>query len=270
MKRIEYNENILDRCTELLRSHDASKVYQGVILSAYLIEQAFKSELRRINPLLYFSRKNITDEIEALIAMKRLSEEEIARLKTSTARRSIVQICKCKNDLRPHKANFEELFEIRNFLLHSTDDLSFDENSVSETAVSALRACREYVVKYSGISSGEFDPLTSVEFEKLQEKKRNKRLDDLKTTLKEHKKIFEQLEQSEVQQRVEAVFPETDPTIWIEETFECPACGNLSLDEIGSVDFEWDDGLLSTYGGYRYQCRVCELELSGYEYNLIS
>lgn len=38
MKRKEYNENVLEKCTELLQSRDANEVFEGLILSAYLIE----------------------------------------------------------------------------------------------------------------------------------------------------------------------------------------------------------------------------------------
>lgn len=268
MKRREYNESVLERCTELLQSRDSNEVYEGVVLSAYLIEQSFKAELKKVNLLLYFDKKNISDEMEVRVAMGKLSKEELGRLKTSTAKRCIAQMCEYKSELWPYKANFEELFEVRNLIVHSTDDLSLDENSVAETAVSALRACRKYVVKHSGITSDEFNPLTSKEFEELQEKKRNKRIIDLKAMLKEHKKIFERLNQSEVSQKIHTNLPKTDSYTWIEETIERPACEQSSLDKVGAVDFDWNpDGIL-TGGGYHYQCRVCELDLSEYEYEI--
>lgn len=270
MKRKEYNESILERCTELLQSRDSSEVFEGVILSAYLIEQAFKGELKKINPLLYFDKKSISDEMEIRIAMGKLSREDSGRLKTSNAKRCIAQMCEYRSELAPHRANLEELFEIRNSILHSTDDFSIDENSVAEAAVSALRACRKYVVRYSGISSDEFNPLTSTEFEKLQEKKYNKRISDLKNTLDEHKKDFEKLDQREVANKIRANLPKIDSYTWIEETVECPACEQSSFDKVGAVDFDWNPDGIITSGGYHYQCRVCELELSEYEYELAS
>lgn len=270
MKRREYNENILGRCTELLQSRDPSEVFEGIVLSAYLIEQAFKNELKKINPLLYFDKKNISDEVEVRVALGKLSKEELGRLKTSSAKRCIAQMCEYKNELSPHKANFEELFEVRNSILHSTDDLSFDENSVAETAVSALRASRKYVIKHAGVYADEFDPLTSKEFEKLQETKHNQRINDLKDRLVEHRKSFEKLEEREVSSRLRSNLPKLDSYTWIEETFECPACEQTSFDKVGTVDFDWNpDGIL-TGGGYHYQCRVCELDLSEYEYELVS
>ena len=270
MKRSEYNKNILDKCVGLLRSRDTSEVYQGIILAAYLIEQAFKSELRRLNPLLYFDRKSITDEMEILISAKKLSEEETRKLKTAVAKRTIAQICEYREDLRSHRANLEDLFEKRNFILHSTDDLPFDENSIAETAVSALRACRKYLAKYADVISGGFNPLTSDEFEKLQERQRKKRLMDLKNTVKEHKEISDQFGQKEIEQRIQKNIPRIDNDTWIEETIDCPACLNNSLDKIGWADFEWEDGVVSSYGGFGYRCRVCGLELSEYEYSLVS
>lgn len=269
MKRKEYNENILIRCTDLLQSRDQNEIYEGVVLSAYLIEQAFKSELKKVNPLLYFDKKNVSDEMEVRIAMGKLSIEELNRIKTSTAKRCIAQMCEYKSELAAHKANIEELFEIRNLIVHSTEDLSLDENSLAETAVSALRACRKYVIKYSNISSGEFNPLTSNEFEKLEKKKWKKRISDLKATLGEHKKKYEKLSQSEISQRIHSNLPRTDKQTWIEETVECPGCKQSSLDKVGTVDFDWNpDGILAG-GGYHYQCRVCELELSEYEYEIV-
>lgn len=124
MKRKEYNESALQRCIELLQSRDANEVYEGVVLSAYLIEQAFKAELKKVNLLLYFDKKNISDEMEVRVAMGKLSKEEWKRLKTSTAKRCIAQMCEYKKELSQYKANLEELFEIRNLIVHSTDDFS--------------------------------------------------------------------------------------------------------------------------------------------------
>lgn len=208
--------------------------------------------------------------MEVRVALGKLSKEELGRLKTSNAKRCIAQMCEYKNELAPHKANFEELFEIRNSVLHSTDDFSVDENSVAETAVSALRASRKYVIKHSGVSVGEFNPLTSAEFEKLQERKYNKRISDLKDRLKEHKKIFEKLDEKEVSSKLRTNLSKLDSYTWIEETFECPACEQTSFDKVGAVDFDWNPDGVITSGGYHYQCRVCELELSEYEYEIVS
>lgn len=270
MKRKEYNKSILERCTELLQSHDLSEVFEGVTLSAYLIEQAFKSELKKVNLFFYFDKKSISDEMEVRVAMGKLSKEELGRLKTSSAKRCIAQICEYRSELTSHRTNLEELFEIRNSILHSTGDFSIDENSVAETAVSALRACRKYIVRYSGISANEFNPLTSTEFEKLQEEKHDKRINNLKATLKEHKKIFRELDQGEVSKKIRTNLSKIDGYTWIEETVECPACEQSSLDKVGAVDFDWNPDGVITSGGYHYQCRVCELELSEYEYELVS
>ncbi len=168
----------------------------------------------------------------------------------------------------PHKANLEELFDIRNFILHSIDDMPFDENSIAETAVSALRTCREYVIRHSGISVDEFNPLTSIEFERLQKTKHAERIGHLKAMLKEHKKIFEKLSPEEVSRKISTNLPKIDDYTWIEETVKCPACEQSSLDEVSEVDFDWNPDGVITNGGYHYQCRVCELELSEYEYEL--
>lgn len=268
MKRKEYNESVLDRCTELLQSRDSSEVYEGAVLSAYLIEQSFKSELKKINPLLYFDRRNISQEVEVRIALKKLSKEDTNRLKTNPAKQCISQMCEHKSELLLHRANLEELFDIRNFILHSVDDLPFADEAVAETAVSALRICRKYVIRYSGITSDEFDPLTSRKFEALQEKKRSKRIEGIKERLKEHKSIFEKLDKKEIENRIITNTPKIDSYTWIEETTECPACEQSSLDKVGAVDFDWNpDGIL-TSGGYHYQCRVCEVELTEYEYEI--
>ena len=270
MKRKEYNKNVLERCMRLLQSHDSNEIYEGVVLSTYLIEQAFKAELRKVNPLLYFDQKNISDKRIIGIALNKITKEEIRRLRTTTAKKCVTQMCEYRKEFEPHRANIEELFEIRNYVLHSIDDLFTSDNLAAETAVSALRACRKYVIKHSGISSTDFNPLTSREFEELQEEKRNRRNDDLKEELKEHKNIFEKLSQLEVSRRITAKIPETEDCTWVEETIECPACGQISFDKIGAVDFDWNpDGILSS-GEYHYQCRVCKLDLSEYEYEIVS
>ncbi len=268
MKRKEYNESILQRCIKFLQSRDSSEVYEGVVLAAYLIEQSFRSELKMVNPLLCIDHRNIPDEMEVRIALNQISQAERERLKTNNAKRCIAQMCEYRIELQSHKANLEELFEIRNSILHSTDDLLIDDNAVAETAVSALRVCREYVLRHSGITSNQFNPLTSQEFERLQEQKRNKRINDLKAALSEHKGIFEKLSQLEASKRIATNLPKTDDCTWIEETVVCPACGQSSLDKVSSVDFDWNPDGMITSGGHYYQCRVCELKLSEYEYKL--
>lgn len=261
---------ITEKCIELLQSGDLYEVCEGVIMSAYLIEQSFKFELKRINPLLYFDRKNISEEMEIRIATQDLSQEERGCLKTISANRCIIQICGCKDDLRPHRANFEELFKLRNFIIHSIDDFIFDRNKMAETAVSALRVCRKYIKKYSGISSSKFDPLTSEEFSNLHKREFDKRMSALKKMLKEHKESVEIYGQQEIDKRINANFPKIDNCTWIEETVECPACGQPSFDKIGAVDFDWNpDGILEC-AGCSYFCRVCGLDLSEYEYELVS
>ncbi|MFH1182745.1 MAG: hypothetical protein V1690_00590 [Candidatus Moraniibacteriota bacterium] len=270
MKRKEYNKIILGKCTRLLQSKDQNKIYEGVVLAAYLVEQSFKSKLRGMNLFLYFDQRNISDGQAMRIATNSLSKDDILRAKTIQASNCITRICKCKNKLQKCKANIEELFVIRNFILHSTDDFSYDENSFADTAVSALRACEKYITKNIGISSSEFNPLTSDEFEKLQRNKHDKRISDLKMTLTEHKNIFKKLQQLEIDNRINNNLPETDSSLWVEETVECPACEQESFDKIGAVDFDWNpDGILAN-GGYYYQCRVCELYLSEYEYEMAS
>lgn len=270
MKRKEYNRSVLKKCIELLQSRDPNETFEGVVLSAYLIEQSFKAKLRKINPFLYFDKKNISDEMEACIALNKIPQNEIIRLKTATAKKCITQMCEYKDEFKPHRANIEELFNIRNYILHSTDDLSISNNLAAETAVSALRICKKCVVAHCGISLNEFNPLTSREFEKLQEKQRNERNDGLKTELKEHKKIFEALSKPEILERASIEGQRIDDYTWIEETVECPACNQLSLNKIGFVDFDWNpDGIISN-GGYHYECRICELNLSEYEYELVS
>jgi len=269
MERKEYNKSVLRRCIKLLKSRCLDEVYDGIVLAAYLIEQSFKSELRKINPLLYFDRRNISDKTELLLAMGKIPNKEVLRLKTCTATRCISQMCECNSALRQHRANIEELFVMRNFIIHSTDDFSFDKKFAAETAVSALRSCREYITKHVGITSKEFNPLTTDEFEKLQETERGERINDLKGDLNEHKKIFNKLKPLEVTQKILAKLPKTDSTIWIEETGVCPACKQLSFDKIGTVDFDWNPDGMEANGQFYYQCRVCELELSEYEYELV-
>jgi hypothetical protein len=74
----------------------------------------------------------------------------------------------------------------------------------------------------------------------------------------------------EALRRIKENFPKTDRYSWVEETGICPACEYESFDKIGSVDFDWNpDGIIES-GGYGHHCRVCELDVSEYEFSLIS
>jgi len=268
IRRAEYNKDILEKCVDLLQSHNAHEKYEGVISAAYLIEQTFKSVLAKLNPLLCVDRNKVSEESEIKMILKKLSNEELKKVKTVDARKCVAYVCAYKKDLQQHKANFDELFDIRNYILHSTDDFFYDADLASETAVSALRACQKYIAKHLQIEPNDFNPLTSQEFNDLQEKERKQRITDLQDLLKEHKKLYKKLTEKEVEERQERNTPETDSMSWIEETLNCPACNYDTLDHIVSVDFEWNDGMVTGGSGSSYLCRVCELELSEYEYNM--
>ena|SRR3989338_3094288 len=269
MKRSAFNENMLTRCSRYLQSKDPSEVYEGVVLAAYLVEQSFKCELREISPLLYVDRTNIPEEMEMRIALNKTSPGERGSLNTIKAKRAVAQMCIYDSELKSHKSLLEELFTMRNGILHSVEDLLIDDNSVAQTAVSALRVCRTYVGRYAGVTATHVNPLTSKEFEQLEEDKRKKRIGALRNMLEEHRAKYGKLNQEEVSKRLKTNLPRTDECTWIEETAICPACDESSLDKVCSVEFDWNpDGMLASSGS-QYQCRVCELELSEYEYRLI-
>ncbi len=260
---------MLTRCSRYLQSNDPSEVYGGVVLAAYLIEQSFKCELREINPLLYVDRTSISEETEVRIALNKTSQAEREKLNTIKAKRCVAQMCIYKSELQSHRSLLEELFTIRNGILHSVEDLLIDPNSAAETAVSALRVCRTYVGRHAGVTATHVNPLTSKEFKQLEEDRRKKRISALKDMLKEHKTKYMKLNREEVSKKLKTNLPRTDECTWIEETIVCPACGESSLDKVGFVDFDWNpDGMLKSSGS-QYQCRVCELELSEYEYGLM-
>jgi len=262
MKRNEYNRDLLEHCIEFLRSKDPNRIYEGVVLSAYLIEQVFKLELRRINPLLYFDRNGVTTETEVDIVLGKLSDEKIKLLKTIKANKCIDLICEYKKDLKPHKTNFEELFNLRNYIVHSIDDIFSDSLKASAIAVSALNICKKY---FSDNFIDVSDILTSNEFDKLQNEKSKKYSAEMKDIIKKHKLFFEELHGKEVERRIKS-FPETDKYTWVETTSECPACGQESFDKIGNVDFDWNPDGIITSAFFYYVCRVCHLNLSEYEY----
>ncbi len=265
--RIEYNKSLLEKCLDLLRSRNQPDRYEGVTLAAYLIEQTFKFYLKELNPLLYFERKS-SEEPEIKIVTGILTDEEIKSFATVKAQRCIAYICIYKPDLAPYRHNLEELFEIRNYIIHSVDDFLYDSVSATETAVSALRFCRDYVASYLGISQHELNPLTSEDFERFQSEEREKKIKVILDNIRDHRKIYKHLSEDKVQERIDTNLVETDEMMWVEETVECPACNQISLDKIVTVDFDWNpDGVLEL-SGHHYLCRVCELELSSYEYDI--
>lgn len=273
--RKRYSKAILGECIDLLKSYDEGERYKGVVFAAYLVEQSFKHFLREINPFLYFSRRDLNPELIIKIAsQKRLSPTEMLIAKTITPTECINYICIFEDELKEHRLTFEELFNVRNHILHSIDDLFLESEKAAETAVSALKASKNYISNYLEIENQELNPLTSKEFNKLQEEEHRKRLNNLKDILKYHRIISDKLTAKEIEARLRESrnlkLAGGSANSWVEETFECPACGQPSLDKIGSVDFDWNpDGIIES-GGYSYSCRVCDLDLSEYEFNLAS
>jgi len=268
ISRTEYNKTLLEKCLTLLRSRDESDRYEGVTLAAYLIEQTFKFYLKGLNPLLYFEHRN-SEGLEIKAATHTLTDEEVKNFPTVKAQKCIAYICAYKPDLEAYRHNLEELFNVRNYIVHSIDDFLYDSESATETAVSALRFCRNYISEYLGIEESGLNPLTSEDFERFQLEEREKRVNSVRKIVDDHKRIFKKLSKKEIEERIDTNLVKTDETTWVEETSECPACHQYSLDKIGTVDFDWNpDGMLEM-GGYHYLCRVCELELSSYEYDIL-
>lgn len=266
--RIEYNKTLLNKSLDSLRSHDESERYEGVTIAAYIIEQTFKFYLRDLNPLLYFERRN-SENHEMRIATEALTEEDIKSFPTVKAQKCITYMCLYKLDLEPHRQNLEELFNVRNYIVHSIDDFLYDSDSATEAAVSALRFCRDYISEYLGINRENLNPLTTEDFERFQREERQKKISSIQSIVSDHRKIFEKLSKEAVVERLDKNLVEKSETTWVEETIECPSCKQHSLDKVVTVDFDWNpDGILEL-SGHHYLCRVCGLELSSYEYELI-
>jgi len=71
------------------------------------------------------------------------------------------------------------------------------------------------VVKHSRISPDRFNPLTSKEFEVLEKERHQKRIDDLKSMLDEHRKLFESLIPADFRKRLSKSRVGGDSTAWM-------------------------------------------------------
>jgi len=243
------------------------EVCEGIILAAYLVEQSFKTALREINPLLIFETAGVTSEKIAKLINGNLSAIELLKLKTIPARKLITLICEFKTELKIGEKNFLELFDVRNAIIHSTDDVPASDNSV-ETAVSALKTARNLIGICTNIPSNQINPLTSRDFEKLQAERRAARETLIKGKIREHQVIYNQLSRDEIQRKIKENKPREDSMTWIETTVRCPACGEDSFDAITSVDVDVSDGQTTMDAGSSWFCRVCGLDLTDYETDL--
>lgn len=267
--RDSYNQRILEDCLEQLKSTIPDEQYAGVVSASYLLEQTFKFFIKKTNPLLCFDRRCLTESDEIKILQKRMTVSELTKLKTIPAKQCLAYILELKPKLQEHKANLEELFSIRNEIVHSTEDISFDSEIGADTAVNALKASESLITKYWGLDSEEFNPLTSKEFKELEEKGHKKRISALNATIALHRKIFKTLSKNEVEIKVNTPRPAPNKDSWIEETSVCPSCKELSLDKIAWVEWEWEHGEMCPNTGTTFECRVCGLELSEYAHQTL-
>lgn len=267
MNRARFNRTLLEKCISNLRSSDIADRCEGAVWASYLIEQAIKTELRRMNPLLYYDRRGMNSETEVKIAQDSHSHEEERKLKTISARQGLVALSACKPDVEQGRAVFYELLEWRNFLLHSVNSLGDQDDSFAESAVSALKAFRGPISRLLGIRAHEIDPLTSREFLALQARQEEKRLESLKNKIHESRESF-QTGKHVIDRNTNS--NRTDQSSWVEETYECPSCEQGTLNKICSVDFDWNPDGIITSAGCSFHCSTCDLELSEHEYNLAS
>lgn len=268
MFRRQFNAHVIRRCIELLKSQNDEEIYESVILAAYLIEQSLKTAVRYINPLLYFEIAGIPPERTAQLVSGKLLLEDLLKQKTIAAQKLIQIMCELKNELKPSQENFIELFHLRNIILHATDDFP-TADTAAETAASAIDAARSYILDCAAFSKEEFNPLTSREFLALQKKKRDDRVKLLMLKLDYHRSKSKKLSDAEIKDKITRNKPLEDGESWIENTDTCPACGEAAFDEIVSVGFDVSDGMVTADAGSSWLCRVCELDLSPYEINLI-
>jgi hypothetical protein len=251
-----------------LRSTDEYDRFNGAIFSAYLVEQAFKAHLKKINPLLSIDMRSHSIEQLYLYIDSQSSNKDSKKLKSIKAKDALSLVALNDRVINSAKANIQELFDIRNEILHSIEDINLDGELVSETSVSALKAANKYISKFLKVSKSKISPITSKSFEVLQEKLHAKRKKTILQRLITHRKSFELLNISQVSERVNTPilgFLNADGSVWVEDEVECPACKQVSLQKIGSVDFEWEDGEVVPHGGYEFHCKVCDLKLSEYE-----
>lgn len=268
MLRWTFNGHVVRRCIDLLKSKNDHEIYESVIHAAYLIEQSFKEELRQINPLLYFETSNLSPERLAQLAKGTIPMEELLKLKTISAQKLIQLMCEIHPDLKSKQEKFLELCHLRNIILHSTDSFPVIETA-AEAAASAIDAARTYIISCSDLAEEDVNPLSSREFDELQRQKVLDRLELLKTKLEYYKAEYNKLSQEEKKGRSVKNKPKENEQSWIEATRECPACKEDMFDEIVTVDFDISDGLVTGDAGSTWVCRICELELSKYEMNLI-
>jgi len=266
MKRLIYNRNVLKECLENLKSTDILEVCDGAVQAAYLIEQALKSHLRKINPLLYYDRRNLKEEDEVGIVLGSLTEEQARKLKTAGGRQCILYICAAKNEFAEHKSNLIELFELRNEVLHSIEDFNKDLGTIAESATSALKACKNLISDFLEFDSEKINPLTSKEFSKLLLQRYKLRMQQLTEQVERHRQDYLKKNNKQVLTKADL---ESEMS-WIEDVYECPACANNSFSKVCEVDFDWNPDGIITSSGCSYICTECGLSLSEYEFGLVT
>lgn len=272
MKRNEYNQSILENCLDKLQSSDGSNTYEGVVLAAYLIEQALKTKIRKTNPLLYFDPKELDKNSGKMvsIALGTISHEKLYNIKTITATRCIELICECDEKLKEHKSTLEELFKIRNFIVHSIDDTeAMNSDSATVIALKSLRACKSHIDSLFGTTTASLF-ISSEEFKQLYDKEQRKKFKELSNKIKKHKIIFDKLTKLQISLKIQHNWPKENIYLSNETLITCPACKQLSCDKIVDVDFDGADGEAIPFAVSYYRCRVCGLELSEYDYEELS
>lgn len=260
--RLKFNQQTLIETLEYLRYDDPNNLIKAFLNTCYLVEQVVKKNLRDKNPLLYYDNRLLSDPHNKVSAYR---DEPTCKIYSI----GLEQAIKIFNELNPQYEKmaplFEELRLARNEIIHSTNTIIETPFSYADLTAKILIELMPAIKMVCEKNSEKIIVETKKDLVKRQKKLLQKAKRELREKIDKHQGIYRSLVPGEIKTKLKnkTVFESTETFISSERPMSCPACGEVSLEEISMVDFDiGDEGEVFSSGTSYFKCKVCEVELS--------
>ncbi len=243
---------------------DSFILLETIVLSCIVVESIIREKLKEINPALLLDK---IDPISiALVSYKKEKLIEPTTLGVSSIKTANISVLFDRylkfHKKSKYKKGVESLFNLRNKILHASPENIIDKQQIT---LLLTRSVFPFIKAYEKVSNVKW-----LKIKKIQRVAYSAFKADLIRKILFFKDIANKMTVNEKDKLNEKKYEQGDNEEIIAADLFCPSCKHKSVFIISGVDFDWNpDGVIEN-SYYSIQCKVCELELSGGEFEEIA
>ena len=243
---------------------DSFVLLETIVLSCIAIESIVREKLKEINPALLLDKIDpisvalVSDKKEQLLEATPLDASDIKTANISVLLDRYLKFHKKSQ----YKKGIESLFNLRNKILHAAPDNIIDKQKLT---LLLTRSIFPFIKTYVKVSNTEW-----LKIKRIQRVAYSAFKADLVRKILFFKGIASKMIEDEKNRLNKEKYEHGDNEEMLAKDLLCPSCKHDSVFVISGVDFDWNpDGMLEN-SYYSVRCKVCELELSGSEFEEIA